>query len=203
MYILKIVFLPLIVYLIASIPFGLVLTRLFTSADIRSAGSGNIGATNVLRSAGRFWGILTLICDLLKGAAPVWLAAGLAGCTNGIWPQGYVSLVAVCAFSGHLFPVYTKFKGGGKGVATAAGCFFAISPPAGIVALLVFILFFCMTGRVSAGSLAGAAVLPLAVWKSSHSLLFAGCAVAVAIAIHIRHRENIVRLLTGKEPPMF
>ena len=194
--------LPVFAYFLGSIPFGLLVTVLSGGPDIRSAGSGNIGATNVLRTSGRLPGVLTLSGDVLKGAVPVLLAGTLAG-HGGFWADGYVALTAAAAFSGHLLPVYTRCKGGGKGVATAAGCFLVISPTAVVVALLVFVLLVCVTGRVSVGSLAGSAVLPLAVWKSTASVVFTGLAVALALAIAVRHRENIGRLLTGSEPPVW
>jgi len=191
--------LPVVAYLLGSIPFGLIFTRLFTSTDIRSSGSGNIGATNVARTAGKLLGAATLAGDMLKGAVPVWIAVALAG-KQGDWPEFFVSLVAFSSFAGHLFPLYMRFKGGGKGVATAAGCFFVISPVAGVVAVLMFTLMICLTRRVSVGSLSAAAILPLAMWKSTQSDLFTGCAGVVALAIFLRHRENIARLAKGEEP---
>ncbi len=196
---LKFIVLPFFAYLLGSIPWGLVLTRMFTSVDIRQHGSGNIGATNVMRLTGPVLGALTLAGDALKGAIPVWLALALTG-PGDVRGEIYIAVVAFCAFAGHLYPVYLKFKDGGKGVATAAGCFFIISPAAGIVAILVFIMFVCWVDRVSAGSLAAAAVLPIAVWESSHSTIFTVCAVATTIFIYIRHKDNIKRLLAGTEP---
>ncbi len=195
----KFIALPFFAYLLGSIPWGLVLTRMFTSVDIRRHGSGNIGATNVRRLAGPALGALTLAGDVLKGAIPVWLALTITG-AGDVQGEIYIAVVAFCAFAGHLYPVYLKFKDGGKGVATAAGCFFIISPAAGIVAILVFIMFVCWVDRVSAGSLAAAAVLPVAVWESSHSTTFTVCAVATTIFIYIRHTDNIKRLLSGTEP---
>ncbi len=196
---LKFIALPFFAYLLGSIPWGLVLTRMFTSVDIRRHGSGNIGATNVRRLAGPALGALTLAGDMLKGAIPVWLALTITS-PGDVQGEIYIAVVAFCAFAGHLYPVYLKFKDGGKGVATAAGCFFIISPAAGIVAILVFIMFVCWVDRVSAGSLAAAAVLPLAVWESSHSGIFTVCAAATTIFIYIRHKDNIKRLLAGTEP---
>ena len=110
----KLLILPFFAYLLGSIPWGLVLTRLFTSIDIRKEGSRNIGATNVRRVAGTTLGILTLAGDVLKGAVPVWLAVFLTN-SNELWASFYISLVAVAAFMGHLYPIYMKFKNGGKG----------------------------------------------------------------------------------------
>jgi len=196
---LKFIILPLFAYLLGSIPWGLVLTRLFTSVDIRQQGSGNIGATNVRRVAGTTLGALTLAGDVLKGAFPVWLAVTITA-PNELWGEIYISLVAFAAFSGHLYPVYMKFKDGGKGVATAGGCFVVISPMACVVAILVFILFVCLFNRVSAASLAAAAALPVAVWKVTGSGVLTGCAVVTAIFIYLRHIDNIKRLLSGSEP---
>ena len=187
-------------YLAGSIPWGLLLTRLFSSKNIREHGSGNIGATNVRRIAGTRLGIATLLGDMLKGTVPVLLANLLVerSATSG---QIYISAVALIGFLGHLFPVYFKCKTGGKGVATAAGCFLAISVPAALVAALTFILFVCISSRASVGSLAAAAILPLAVHKATLSPVFTFCATATAILIFIRHKENIKRLLRGEEPP--
>ena len=198
----KFLILPFLAYLLGSIPWGLVLTRLFTSTNIRQEGSGNIGATNVRRVAGTKLGILTLAGDILKGALPVWLAVSLTD-SNGLWASFYISLVAVAAFMGHLYPIYMKFKNGGKGVATAAGCFAVISPPALGVVILVFILFVCMVNRVSAASLAAAAVLPVAVWKATGSGVLTGCAATIAVFIGFRHKENIKRLFSGTEPTIW
>ena len=199
---LKFIVLPLFAYLLGSIPWGLVLTRLFTSVDIRQQGSGNIGATNVRRVAGTTLGALTLAGDVLKGALPVWLAVTITA-PNELWGEIYISLVAIAAFSGHLYPVYMKFKDGGKGVATAGGCFFVISPMACVVAILVFILFICLFKRVSASSLAAAAALPVAVWYATGSGVLTGCAVVTAIFIYFRHMDNIKRLLSGAEPTVW
>jgi len=198
----KLLILPFFAYLLGAIPWGLVLTRLFSSIDIRQAGSGNIGATNVRRVAGTTLGMLTLAGDILKGAVPVWLAVSLTD-SNGFWASFYISLVAFAAFMGHLYPIYMKFKNGGKGVATAAGCFAVISPPALGVVILVFILFVCGFNRVSAASLGAAAVLPVAVWKATGSGVFTGCAAATAVFIGFRHKENIKRLLSGTEPTLW
>jgi glycerol-3-phosphate acyltransferase PlsY len=178
------------------------LTRLFTSVDIRQLGSGNIGATNVRRVAGTTLGALTLAGDVLKGAFPVWLAVTITA-PNELWGEIYISLVALAAFSGHLYPVYMKFKDGGKGVATAGGCFVVISPMACAVAIVVFILFICLFNRASAASLAAAAALPVAVWYVIGSGVLTGCAVVTAIFIYFRHIDNIKRLLSGAEPSIW
>jgi len=192
----------LFAYLIGSIPFGLILVKLFKSTDIREIGSGNIGATNVRRAAGWGLGFFTLVCDVLKGAVPVYISAYLAGsemACNDIW----VSLTALAAFFGHLFPVYLKFKTGGKGVATAAGCFAVLSPPALAIALLVFTIAVSLSRRVSLGSLAAAAVLPAGVMWAQRSMVLTGCALIISALVLYRHRDNISRLLSGTEPPLF
>ena len=145
-----------------------------------------------------FRSVCTLLGDVLKGAVPVWWAVHLVG--RGPTADVYVAMVALCAFLGHLFPVYMRFRGGGKGVATAAGCFLALSPIAVFVTLLVFILFVCMTGRVSAGSLTATAFLPLAVWKAIGSVPLTMCAGVIGGWVWWRHRGNIRRLAAGTEP---
>ncbi len=195
----KFIILPFFAYFLGSIPWGLILTRLFTPINIRQVGSGNIGATNVGRMAGSSLGILTLTGDILKGAIPVGLAVSITT-SNEAWGALYIAIVAFAAFIGHLYPVYMKFKNGGKGVATAAGCFAVISPVALAVVVLVFIMLICWSNRVSLASLAAAAVLPVAVWKATGSEIMTGCSVITAIFIYFRHIDNIKRLLAGTEP---
>ncbi len=199
---LKFVGIFLFSYLLGSIPWGLVLTRMFTSVDIRRHGSGNIGATNVKRVAGTTLGVLTLAGDGLKGAVPVWLAMKITS-PDEIWGAMFISLVALSAFFGHLYPVYLKFKDGGKGVATAGGCFLIMSPVAGMVAILVFIMLACWFNRASVASLGAAAALPVAIWEASGSSVMTGCAAVTTLFIYIRHRSNIQRLVTGTEPEIW
>ncbi len=186
-------------YVSGSIPWGLILTRVFTSTDIRKQGSGNIGATNVRRIAGPAIGALTLLGDVLKGALPVFLAVQMIPPVT-IWNEVGISIVAFSAFTGHLFPIFLKFKTGGKGVATAAGCFLVISPLGCLITLLIFIVVLYRSHYVSAGSMAAAAALPVAVWISAHSIIFTGTAILVAILIGLRHSDNVQRLIRGTEP---
>ena len=131
--------LPVLAFLLGSIPWGLLLTRWFTSVDIRHQGSGNIGATNVSRLAGIPLGLVTLVGDIMKGALPVYLAVQVTD-LDTIPSQLFVSITAIAAFGGHLFPLYLKLQGGGKGVATAFGCFIVISPLATLLSLVTFTL---------------------------------------------------------------
>ena len=186
-------------YLLGSVPFGLILTKKFASVDIRAEGSGNIGATNVRRVAGTALGALTLAGDFLKGAIPVYIATVLTG-DKGSCGEFYIAVTAIAAFWGHLYPVFLKFKGGGKGVATAAGCFLVISPLSFLAAIMLFTIIVLFYRRVSAGSLAASALLPFAVWVVTHSFFYTFCAVIVSVFIFFRHRENIRRLLSGTEP---
>lgn len=186
-------------YLLGSVPFGLIIAKKFASVDIRSEGSGNIGATNVRRVAGTAPGLLTFACDFLKGAIPVYIAALLTE-NKGSCAELYLSVTAIAAFWGHLYPVFLKFKGGGKGVATAGGCFLVISPLSFFAAIILFLLVVYFSRRVSAGSLAASAILPFAVWIATGSFLYAFCAASVSLFIFLRHRENIKRLLSGTEP---
>lgn len=190
----------LFAYLLGSIPWGLILSRMFAREDIRLKGSGNIGATNVTRQTGVVPGLLTLAGDILKGVIPVYLALLVFGPLDGL-ADVYPAAVALAAFLGHLFPVYLKFRDGGKGVATAAGCFAAVSPGAVLAASVVFIAMLSVARRVSVGSLSAAAVLPLAVWIATNSAIMTATAGIVAAFIFIRHRDNMKRLLSGKEPP--
>lgn len=185
-------------YLLGSIPWGLVLTRRIAAEDIRSRGSGNIGATNVVRVAGKRIGALTLALDMLKGGLPVYVALVLMD--RALFGEVLVAFVALSAFFGHLYPVFLKFKTGGKGVATAFGCFLAISPGACGCAMAVFCLILWRFHFVSAGSLSASATLPVftALWGNSPWWVFA--AAVMAVFIFIRHEANIRRLLKGTEP---
>jgi glycerol-3-phosphate acyltransferase PlsY len=200
---LSLLWLPLAGYLLGSIPFGILLTRLFGGGDIRASGSGNIGATNVSRVAGPIPGVLTLILDGLKGAAAVWLAAHFSN-SSAMW----MTAAGVAALIGHCFPVWLKFRGG-KGVATAAGMFLALCWPAATVAILVFVLVVFFFRFVSLGSIAAAAAMPLLIYVlwaphfSPHlappSSVTLG-AFAAAMLVVYKHDGNIQRLVEGREP---
>jgi glycerol-3-phosphate acyltransferase PlsY len=191
--------LPIFAYLLGSIPWGIVLTRLCSSADIKRQGSGNIGATNVSRVAGPTLGLLTFTGDVLKGAVPVYLALRFAVQNQGA-NDLFLSVVSLAAFFGHLYPLFMKFKSGGKGVATTAGCFVILAPLACLMALSAFIIFLLLSRRVSAGSLAAGIVLPIAVWFATNSWGITGAAATMSVFIFIRHTENIKRLISGTEP---
>lgn len=178
-------------YLLGSIPFGLVLCKLLGKADPRNAGSGNIGATNVARLAGKPIGAATLLLDVAKGAVPVFLAAA--------WlPEWQGAAVGLAAFVGHCYPVYLGFKGG-KGVATAMGVYLAFSWPALIGVLAIFILSAWRSGYVSLGSIlaCGSAPLWLLAWGQPWPMVL--IALAMAIIVVWKHRENIARLRAGSE----
>ena len=178
-------------YLLGSIPVGLLLSKV-KGRDPRKIGSGNIGATNVMRTAGRTLGIVTLFCDMLKGFIPAWLAiyCGL--------PTGVVGAAGLAAFAGHLFPLYLKFKGG-KGVATALGVFLAMKPLAVLVVFIVFLASLFIWGYVSLGSLAGAALIPLVLLALNAPRGFVLVAAIMAVFIFMRHKGNLKRLLAGEE----
>jgi acyl phosphate:glycerol-3-phosphate acyltransferase len=186
-------------YLLGSIPFGLILAKLFAGSDIRKAGSGNIGATNVARVAGPAAGILTLALDVVKGAAAVWLAARFTDQSSTA-----MTLAAVGALIGHCFPVWLKFKGG-KGVATALGVFLVLAPMAALGALLVFIVVSVTWRYVSLGSVAAAAAMPLLMyflWAPGHApplVVDFGTLFASALVI-FKHDANLQRLVDGTEP---
>jgi len=195
------ILLPVIAYLLGAVPWGAVVVRVCTGKDIRRQGSGNIGATNVRRIAGGRAAAATLLLDMLKGALPVMLAVWFV--RDGAGAPLYISLTAMAAFVGHCYPVYTRFKGGGKGVATALGSFLVIAPFAALIAVLVFVMMLCFFGRVSLGSMTGAAVLPVAVWQATHSTIFALLGTVFLLLILLRHRDNLVRLAKGEEPSVF
>jgi glycerol-3-phosphate acyltransferase PlsY len=190
---------PFAAYLLGSIPFGLLLAKLFGGGDVRKAGSGNIGATNVVRVAGPLAGILTLIFDTAKGAAAVWLAARV---TND--SANWMMISALAVLLGHCFPAWLKFKGG-KGVATALGVFLALSPLAAVSALLLFILCVFYWRFISLGSVAAAAAMPLLIyflWAPGHAppIVIDLGTLAIAGLVIYKHGGNLQRLVDGTEP---
>jgi glycerol-3-phosphate acyltransferase PlsY len=177
-------------YLLGSIPFGLILTKLAGTQDLRSIGSGNIGATNVLRTGRKGLAAATLLCDMLKGTVAV-VIAGYYGGPNA------AMLAALGAFLGHLFPVWLKFKGG-KGVATYIGVLFGLAWPIGLLFCLIWLATAALTRYSSLAALVASAATPIALWLSGWppaALLFA----VLTLLLFTRHRENMARLLSGTE----
>lgn len=188
-------FLVLGSYLIGSIPFGLVLGKV-AGVDVRAAGSGNIGATNVARLVGKKLGGLTLVCDALKAILPMLVAAWLL--EHGSQRELWVALCGGAAFLGHLYPLYLRFRGG-KGVATALGIFLYLAPVAAGIDLLIFVGVVYNWGYVSLGSLTAALMLPGLVWLLTGSLSNSVLALAIGVLIWVKHWDNIVRLMQHEE----
>lgn len=192
-----------IAYLLGSIPFGYLLVLVFRKEDIRQTGSGNIGATNVIRSGSRWLGILTLLLDLGKGYVAVEIARHL---TTGAHAIDTASIGALFAVVGHVFPIWLRGKGG-KGVATALGVFLAMAPLAALSALGVFIVVTFLTRYVSLASIVAAASFPVWVWVAArfldihygHGAIFIASTILVPAVILIKHEKNIQRLLRGTE----
>ncbi len=181
-------------YLIGAIPFGYVLVRWKTGRDVRSMGSGNIGATNVLRTTGRAAGVVTLLLDIGKGFFAVWLAEFLTR-QDPLW----MSASALAVMAGHAFPIFLKFKGG-KAVASFVGAFLYLTPLPLAAVLLVFVATVALTRYISLGSILGAGSFPLGVWLISHPPLPVLAASILAGAFIVwRHRANIERLRSGTE----
>ena len=181
------------IYLIAAIPTGVVIARLMGGEDVRQKGSGNIGATNVYRVAGKLAGVLTLVGDTLKGFLP--LLAFKTWLEPTPTQLGIASAVAIL---GHCYPVYLKFKGG-KGVATALGIFLVISPKAVFFALIVFILTVAITRYISLGSVLAALSAPLVILLLNHPQPIFLATLFIAALVIWRHNSNIRRLLDGTE----
>jgi glycerol-3-phosphate acyltransferase PlsY len=177
-------------YLAGSIPFGMVLTRLAGQGDIRNVGSGNIGATNVLRTGSKPLAVATLLCDLLKGTLPVLIALNF-DLNAGI-------IAGIASFIGHIFPVWLKFNGG-KGVATYLGAVLGLSWPAALGFCGVWLVVAVIFRRSSLAGLTASALVPLWAYLSGSPLLIWPFALMAAI-IFFTHRANIARLLQGREP---
>lgn len=192
-------------YLLGSIPFGYILVRLFHGQDIRRSGSGNIGATNVARSSPAL-GVLTLLLDAGKGCLGAYLTILIANRTGGTNDDNrlylMMSIAALFAILGHIFPVWLSFRGG-KGVATAVGAFSLLAPYAMLGAIGVFLVVALASRYVSLSSVAAAAVFPLFAWFL-YRAYFSGFEILVmcitSIFIIARHHENIGRLFSGTEP---
>jgi acyl phosphate:glycerol-3-phosphate acyltransferase len=188
---LPIVLAALLGYLLGSIPFGLLLTRAAGLGDIRAIGSGNIGATNVLRTGNRKLAGATLLLDGIKGSTAV-LAGLYLGGPAGVLAGGLAAVI------GHLFPVWLRFKGG-KGVATGFGVLIAAAPIAGLASGAVWLITARLTRISSAGALAAFAAAPVLAWALAGPEVTV-LALAVAVLVFARHRQNIARLLAGTEP---
>jgi glycerol-3-phosphate acyltransferase PlsY len=190
---------PVVAYLLGSIPFGLLIVKALGGPDIREIGSGNIGAANVARNAGKLAGILTLVFDAAKGYLAVWLASRYAAGSIR-----WMMIAAVFAVIGHMFPVWLAFQGG-KGVATGLGVFIPIcwqAVLAGIVLWLLVVIFWRFS---SLGSISAAAALPLFVYllyapgHAPPEMVTFGT-VVIAVLVIFKHRGNIERLIAGEEP---
>jgi len=177
-------------YLLGAVPFGLVLTRLAGLGDLRAQGSGNIGATNVLRTGRKDLAAATLILDAGKGAAAVLVA--------GLWGPDMALMAAYGAVLGHLFPVWLKFKGG-KGVATTLGVHLALAWPMGAAACATWLLVAAVTRYSSLAALISLAAAPGFAWWLLGNLQTVQYAGVIAVLVWLRHHENIRRLLTGRE----
>jgi glycerol-3-phosphate acyltransferase PlsY len=201
---LGIVLIAIAAYLLGSIPTGYLLVRLFRQQDIRSIGSGNIGATNVLRSGGKGLGAATFLLDMLKGCSAVWLGGFLGALLLPTGPNTMRSaqaLAALCAVLGHMFPVWLRFRGG-KGVATGFGVFLVAAPWAALAAISVFAIVLLLSRYVSLASILGAASFPVFAWftvTGPRPPFYVAVQCAVALLIIVKHHQNIRRLLAGTE----
>jgi glycerol-3-phosphate acyltransferase PlsY len=183
-----------VAYLVGGIPFGYLLVRWKTGEDVREKGSGNIGATNVLRTTGRSVAVATLLLDIAKGLFAVWLAGKLSD-GSSVW----MSLAALAVMAGHAFPIFLNFQGG-KAVASFIGAFLYLTPIPMLAALVVFVIVVAATRRISMGSIVAVGGLPLATWLIEHPPAVVILAtLAAAVFVIYRHGANIQRIRTGTE----
>jgi glycerol-3-phosphate acyltransferase PlsY len=183
-----------IAYLLGAIPFGYLLVKWKTGGDVRSKGSGNIGATNVMRTTGRAAGVITLLLDIAKGYLAVWIAGRVTGGDSLV-----MSAAALTVMAGHAYPVFLHFQGG-KAVASFVGAFLCLTPWALAVEVIMFVVVVAWTRHISMGSIAGAVTFPLAVWLVEKAPLPALAASIIAAAFIVyRHKGNIERLRAGTE----
>lgn len=182
-------------YLLGSIPFSLIIGRLRKGIDIRNHGSGNVGATNVLRTVGKKEAALALTADIVKGILPVLLA-------TFILEDFWVGVSAVLVVLGHIFPIFAGFKGG-KGVATSLGALIVIVPSAVIISILIWILVLAAFRYASLASIIAAIALSAVCWGLKYPLAFTAAASICAIIIVLKHNGNIKRLIAGTESKVF
>jgi len=184
----------IVAYLVGGVPFGFLLVKWKTGRDVREMGSGNIGATNVLRTSGRAAGVVVLLLDIAKGWLAVWIAARLTE-GNVFW----MCAAALAVIAGHAFPPLLKFRGG-KAVASFIGAFLYLAPWPLFATLLLFVIVVAKTRFISLGSVVAAGSFPFAVWLINHPPLpvFVAALTAGAFIVY-RHRENLARLRTGTE----
>ncbi|AXC13712.1 Acyl-phosphate:glycerol-3-phosphate O-acyltransferase PlsY [Acidisarcina polymorpha] len=196
-------FVAAVAYLLGSIPFGFLLVLLFRKEDIRTKGSGNIGATNVVRSGAKGLGLLTFFLDAAKGYLAVLAAGWILRWFGGMAavPQDAAAIAALFAILGHMYPMWLRFKGG-KGVATSLGVFLALSPVAAVSGLAIFVVVLLIWRYVSLASIVAALVFPVAaiyVSRASRTSMFEVVIVLVPLLVIVKHRQNLNRLLRGTE----
>ena len=179
-------------YLIGSISFGIIFSKLFGLPDPRTVGSGNIGATNIARSGKKLPAILTLLGDALKGWLPVWVALQ----SNML--MWVVACIGLAVFFGHLFPIFHRFKGG-KGVATALGVMLAVSPMLGLACLLTWALVFAISRLSSLSAIVAAALSPIFAWLLLPYKNYVLMVLVMAVMLVWRHKSNIQKLMNGTE----
>lgn len=189
---LTLAFVAVAAYLLGSVPFGIVMARLFGLGDLRKIGSGNIGATNVLRTGNRTAAFLTLVLDAGKGGIAVFLARAIVG------EEDAAQVAGLAAFFGHCFPIYLYFKGG-KGVATFLGTLLALWWPLGLAACATWLVTAAILRYSSVAALTAAALSPVWAWLMGRPETALLCGL-LAVLIFVRHRDNILRLRAGTEP---
>ena len=186
------IIIPIVAYLLGSIPFGYLIVRSKGAGDIRQTGSGGTGATNVSRRAGKAAGVLTLLLDAAKGCVAVLIAKSFSG------DDWVIAVAAIAALVGHIFPVWLGFRGG-KGVATGVGIFLVLAPLPLLCGGVVFVAIVLLTRYVSLGSITAAILIPVLVWLQFDSQPLLTAAVIGAALIVFAHRGNIQRLAAGTE----
>ncbi|ACD66068.1 protein of unknown function DUF205 [Sulfurihydrogenibium sp. YO3AOP1] len=180
----------IITYLLGSIPFGLIISKLF-GKDIRKEGSGNIGATNVTRVLGKKAGILVLILDMLKGFLPIYIA-------KYIFDTKLISLLAIASVIGHCFSIFLKFKGG-KGVATAIGVLLALSSKTALIVIMFWLGVFLVSGYVSLASMLSASISWVIIKFIENNIYYTYAAFIIGLIVILKHKDNLDRLLKGTE----
>lgn len=182
----------IVTYLVASIPFGLIVGKVWGAVDVRRVGSGNIGTSNVMRSVGKGAAAVVLLLDVCKGTVPVWIAHGLG------FSDAAIAAICVAAVAGHVWSIFLRFNGG-KGVATALGVMLGVDGWVALSLIAVWLVVLILTRYISVASVLAALWLPIALWLFTQAWVYVGAGCAISALAIWRHRGNIQRLLAGTE----
>lgn len=196
------ILMAVIAYAIGSVNFSIIFSKKFAGFDVREKGSGNAGTTNMLRSVGKGWAALTLICDILKGIVAILIAIGIGNIATDVKPEILVQVAGIFAIIGHTYPVYFGFRGG-KGVATSLGILLLVNWQIGLICLVFALVLMVLSRMVSLGSIIAAVLFPVLTIFITDNYIVSGnyiiFGIIMAVIVIFNHRENLKRIYNGEE----